>query len=44
MQILTLNHWTEVRDSYKGIKGRTEGAEGEGNLIGSPAVTINPDP
>jgi hypothetical protein len=34
MQIVTSNHWTEVKDSYRGIRGRIEGAEGEGDPIG----------
>jgi hypothetical protein len=33
MQILPANHWTEVRDTYGRVRGRTEGAEGSCNLI-----------
>jgi hypothetical protein len=33
MQILTPNHFTEVRDSYCRTKGRTEEAEEEGDPI-----------
>jgi hypothetical protein len=35
-------HWTEVRDPYGWIRGRTEEAEvGESDPIGGPAVSIN---
>jgi hypothetical protein len=34
MQILTANHWTEVRDLYGRVRGRIKGAEGDGNPIG----------
>jgi hypothetical protein len=44
MQILTLNHYTEVTDPCRGIRGRIEGAKGEGNPIGRPAVSTNQDP
>ncbi|EDL24446.1 mCG1048826 [Mus musculus] len=37
MQILTANHWTEVRDPY----GRLRRAEGDGNPIGRPTVSTN---
>ena len=43
MQILTANHWTEVGDPYGGIKGKTEGIEREGYLIGRPPVSTNLD-
>jgi hypothetical protein len=43
-QILTPNHWTEVRDPYGGIGGKTEGSEGDGNPIRRPAFSTNPDP
>jgi hypothetical protein len=33
MQILRANHWTEVRDPSGRVKGRIEGAEGDGNPI-----------
>jgi hypothetical protein len=39
MQILTVNHWTVVRDTYRRIRRRTEGAEGEGNPIKRPKVS-----
>ena len=44
MDVDTPNHWTEVRDPYGGIRGRIEGAEGEGDPIGRPAVSTNLDP
>jgi hypothetical protein len=28
MQILTVNHWTEVKGPYGRVRGRTEGDEG----------------
>jgi hypothetical protein len=40
MQLLTAKHWIEVGDP----NGRTEGTEGDGNLIGRPAVSANLDP
>lgn len=39
MQTLTVNHWTEVGSSYSRIRGRIEGAEGDGNPIGTPTVS-----
>ena len=44
MQILTANHWTEVRDPYGRVRGRIEGTEGDGNPIGRPTVSTNLDP
>ena len=44
MQILSPNHWTEVRDSYAGTRGKIEVADREDNLIRRPAVSSNPDP
>ena len=44
MQILTANHWTEVADSYGRVRGRTEGAEGDGNPIARPTVSTNQNP
>ena len=44
MQILTANHCTEVGDPYGRVKGKTEGAKGEGNLIERPTVLTNLDP
>ena len=44
MQILMANHWTEVRDPYGGIRGRTEGGEGDDNPIGRPTMSTNLDP
>jgi hypothetical protein len=41
MQVLTHNHWTEVKDPYGGIGGRIEGAEGEGDPIGRLSVSTN---
>ena len=40
----TPNHSTEVGDPYGGIRGRVEEAEGEGDSIGRPAVSTDPDP
>lgn len=36
MQILKTNHWSNVRNPYRWIKGRLEGAEWEANPIGGP--------
>jgi hypothetical protein len=44
MQILTANHWTEVRDPYGGVRGRIERTEGDGNPIGRTTVSTNRDP
>jgi hypothetical protein len=44
MQILTANHWTEVRDPCRRVRGITEGTEGDGNSIERPAVLTNPEP
>ena len=44
MQILTANHWTEVKDLYGRVRGRIKGAEGDGNPIGRATVRTNPDP
>jgi hypothetical protein len=43
-QVLTPDHWTEVRDLYAWIRGRIEEAEREIDPIGRPAVSTNPDP
>jgi hypothetical protein len=43
MQILITNLWTEVGDPCGKIRGRIEGAEGEGDPIRRPAVSTNPD-
>ena len=34
IQILTANHWSEVRDSYGRVRERIEEAEGNCNTIG----------
>jgi hypothetical protein len=44
MQILTANHWTEVRDPYGRVMRRIEEAEGDGNPIGRTTVSTNQDP
>ena len=44
MQILRATHWTEVRDPNGRIRGKIEGAEGDGNPIGRPTVSANLDP
>jgi hypothetical protein len=43
-QILTPNHWTEVRDPEGWIRGRIEKAERESDPIRIPAVSSNPYP
>ena len=43
MQILTANHWTELRDPYGRVRERSEGNEGDGNPIGRPTVSTNLD-
>ena len=35
---------TEFGDAYGRVGRRTEGIEGDGNLIGRPKVSTNPDP
>jgi hypothetical protein len=44
MLILTVNHWTEVRDPHRRVRERIEGAEGDGSPIGRPIVSTNPYP
>ena len=44
MQILTNKHWTDVWDSYGRVGVRIELAEGDGNPIGRPIVSMNLDP
>jgi hypothetical protein len=44
MQILTANHWSEVGDTYGRVRRRIEGAKGDGNPTGRPAVSNNQDP
>jgi hypothetical protein len=29
MQILTANNWTDIKDPYGSVRGRTEGAKGD---------------
>jgi hypothetical protein len=43
MQILTANHWTEVRDPYGRVRVSFEETEGDGNAIGRPTVSTNPE-
>jgi hypothetical protein len=43
MQIPTAKHCTEVRDPYGRVRGRIEGAEGNGNRIGRTTVSTNLD-
>jgi hypothetical protein len=44
MQICTPNHWNEVGDPYGVTGGKIKEAEGEGDPIGRPAFSTNPDP
>jgi hypothetical protein len=44
MQILTTNHWNEVGDPYERVRGRTEGAKGDGNPIGRVTISTNLHP
>ena len=44
MDILRVNHWTEVWESYGRVRGKIEGAEGVGNSIEISKVLTNPDP
>ena len=44
MYKLTANHWTEVRDPNGRVRGRIEGAEGDGNPIGRPIISTNTNP
>jgi len=43
MPTLTAKHWTEVGDPHGRVRGRIEGTEGDGNPIGRPTVSTNPD-
>jgi hypothetical protein len=44
MQILKVNHWTEVREPYGRVRRRIEDAEGDGNPIRKPTVSTNINP
>lgn len=44
MQILSANHWIEVGDQYRRVRGRTEGAGGDCSPIGRRTMSTNPDP
>jgi hypothetical protein len=44
MQTLAANHWPEHRDPNRGIRGRTEEAEGVCNLIGRTTVLADKNP
>jgi hypothetical protein len=41
MQILTSNHQTEHGDPKEGVRGRTEGAEGDCNSIRRTTISAN---
>jgi hypothetical protein len=42
MQVVTDNHWTEVRDPFGGIRTKIGGAELDSNRLGSPTLSTNP--
>jgi hypothetical protein len=44
MQILKVNHWTDVRDPYERVRAKIEIAIEDGNPIGKSRVSIYPDP
>jgi hypothetical protein len=44
MQILTANHWTESGEPNGGVRGRTEGAEGDCNPIERAIISTNQIP
>jgi hypothetical protein len=44
MQIITANHWTESRDPYGRVRGRTEGVEGDCNSTVKMIVSTNRTP
>jgi hypothetical protein len=44
LQIFAPNQWTEAADPCGWIRGKLEEAEGEGDLVGGPAVSINLGP
>jgi hypothetical protein len=44
MRMLTANHQTEHRDPEGRVRGRTEGAEGEGNPSGTTTIATNQTP
>jgi hypothetical protein len=43
MQILTANHWTEVRYPYVRVRAKIEGTDRDGHPIGRPIVSSNLD-
>jgi hypothetical protein len=36
--------WIEVVEPYGRVRGRIDGTEGDGNPIGRPTESTNPDP
>jgi hypothetical protein len=44
MQILTANHWAELGDLKRRVRGRAEGAEGNCNPIGRTTISTNLTP
>ena len=44
MQIVRANHLTEPRDPKGRVRGRTEGAKGDGNPIGRVTISTNLHP
>jgi hypothetical protein len=42
MHIQIANHWTEVRDPYGRVRGRSEGIEVDGNPIGRQILSTTP--
>ena len=41
MQIVTANNWTELREHYRRVRGKTERAEEDNSLIGRIIVSNN---
>jgi len=43
-RMFAANHWTEQGDPNRGVREKTEGAEGVGNPIGRTTISINQIP
>ena len=43
MQIPSAKHWKELEDSYRSVRGKIEGNEGNENTTGKPTQSTNLD-
>ena len=43
MQIPSAKHWKELEDSYRRVRGKIEGNEGNENTTGKPTQSTNLD-